>query len=234
MLCLNLLDNLKNIDYLSGFHINSYNIILIIMATFISALGLLYNNTAAILGSMLISSIGTPLVTSVILFVNNYYMKSFGKLLNFLLLVIICTLLSIFIGYLNSEYLIFQTPTNEMLARITYTHVVVDVLLALASGIVLGFAIINKDLISRAGVSLILSITPPLANFGMFYGQILQIYTKYISISDKDKKGKKDKEILKKKLEKLSEDGNKSFILFLLNIVSMYSTLLITLIFICM
>lgn len=234
MICLNLLDNLKNIDYLQGFHINSYNIILMCMATIISSLGLLYNNTASILGSMLISSIGAPIITSVILFVNDQYLKSFSKLFNFGVLVLVCILISTLIGFINTEYLIFQTPTSEMLARITYTHVIVDVLLALASGIVLGLAVLNKDLISRAGVSLILSITPPLANFGMFYGQILNNYTKYLSLSSNNKSEKKEKEILEKKMSKLSEDGNKSFILFLLNVVSMYTTLLITLIFICM
>lgn len=228
MICLNLLDNLKNIDYLQGFHINSYNVILMVMATIISSLGLLYNSTSTILGSMMISSIANPLITSVILFVNNQYLKSAGKLINFLILTIICITISVTIGYINSEYMIFKTPTSEMLARITYTHVVVDVLLALASGIVLGFAIINKDILSRAGIALILSMTPPLANFGMFYGQIIHNYIKYFKA-----KNEKNKQLLQKKIDKLSSDGNKSFTLFLLNIISMYSTLLITLIIVC-
>ncbi len=229
MLCLNLLKNLKKIDYHHGFGINIYNILLIILASFIAGLGLLYNSTPAILGSMLISSLGAPLITSIILFISNSYIQSLYKIVNFVILVSICLIISITIGYVNKLFSILKTPTPEMLSRITYTHVIIDVSLALLSGICLALSLVNSDLLTKTGVSLILSFTPPLVNFGIFYGEILFYYIK----KHTEDIGDKEKEILDKKMDKLADDGNKSFILFLLNVLAMYVTLMLTLILLC-
>lgn len=229
MLCLNLLKNLKKIDYHGGFGINVYNVLLMILASFIAGLGLLYNSTPAILGSMLISSLGAPLVTSVIYFISNIYLKSLGKILNFFILVGICLTISITIGYVNRAFSILETPTPEMLSRITYTHVVIDVSLALLSGVCLALSLVNSDLLTKTGVSLILSFTPPLVNFGIFYGEILYYYIRRHT----EDIGDKEKKILDKKMDKLADDGNKSFILFLLNVIAMYATLMLTLVLLC-
>ena len=66
MVCLNLFENFKKIDMYRGFSLNIYNILLMILASLISGLGLLYNNTPAILGSMLISPLGSPIVANII------------------------------------------------------------------------------------------------------------------------------------------------------------------------
>lgn len=229
MLCLNLLKNLKKIDYHNGFGLNIYNVLLMILASFIAGLGLLYNSTPAILGSMLISSLGAPLVTSVILFISNSYLQSLFKIINFIILLSICLVISITIGYVNRTFSILKTPTPEMLSRITYTHVIIDVSLALLSGVCLALSLVNSDILTKTGVSLILSFTPPLVNFGIFYGEILYYYMRRHS----EDIGDKEKEMLDKKIDKLADDGNKSFILFLLNVLAMYVTLMITLVLLC-
>lgn len=229
MLCLNLLKNLKKIDLHGGFEINIYNVILIILASFIAGFGLLYNSTPAILGSMLVSSLGAPLVTSVILFVSNSYLQSITKILNFMILVMICLTISIIIGYINRSLSILETPTPEMLSRVTYTHIIIDVALASLSGIALALSLVNADIVTKSGVSLILSFTPPLVNFGLFYGEILYYYVK----KNTEKLGDKENEILTKKMDKLADDGNKSFILFLLNVLAMYATLMLTIVLVC-
>lgn len=229
MLCLNLLKNLKKIDYHNGFGLNIYNVLLIILASFIAGLGLLYNSTQAILGSMLISSLGAPLVTSVILFISKSYIQSLFKIINFVILVSICLVISITIGYVNRAFSILKTPTPEMLSRITYTHVIIDVGLALLSGVCLALSLVNSDILTKTGVSLILSFTPPLVNFGIFYGEILYYYIRRHNEDIDDK----EREILDKKIDKLADDGNKSFILFLLNVLAMYVTLMITLVLLC-
>jgi hypothetical protein len=228
MLCLNLFESLKKIDIYYGVTFNIYDISLIILASIISGLGLLYNSTSTILGSMLISSIANPLIASSIYLILNYYSKSIYKISNFFILVIICFFIALSIGYTNKVLKIFETPTKEMLSRITYTHVVVDVILALISGIALALSILNTDVIIRTGVSLILSMTPPLVNFGIFYGEILYNYLQL-----RKEKNNIEKNTINKKIEKLSLDGNKSFILFMLNIIAMYTTLLLTLTILC-
>lgn len=228
MLCLNLFESLKKIDIYYGVTFNIYDISLIILASIISGLGLLYNSTSTILGSMLISSIANPLIASSIYLILNYYSKSIYKISNFFILVAICLFIALSIGYTNKVLKIFETPTKEMLSRITYTHVIVDVILALISGIALALSILNTDVIIRTGVSLILSMTPPLVNFGIFYGEILY---HYVQLRKENKNFEKN--TINKKIEKLSLDGNKSFILFMLNIIAMYTTLLLTLTILC-
>ena len=229
MLCLNLLKKIDKKDYNNSFSLNVYNVLLIILASFIAGLGLLYNSTPAILGSMLISSLSAPLITSIIFFISNSYLKSLAKILNFIILVMICLVISVMIGYVNRSFSILKSPTPEMLSRITYTHVVIDVGLALLSGVCLALSVVNSDLLTKTGVSLILSFTPPLVNFGIFYGEIIYYYIKRHTEDIEEK----EKEILDKKMDKLADDGNKSFILFLLNVIAMYATLLLTLVILC-
>ena len=228
MNCTNLFKNFKESDIYKGITFDIYNVLFIIIATLISSLGLLYNSTPSILGSMLVSSIVNPLVSSIILIISNNYLVSAYKVFNFIVLIAICIIISFSIGLLNQYYTIFNTPTDEMLARITYTHVIVDIILALISGCGIALAILNNDMVSRVGFSLILSITPPLANFGLFYGESVYYYIKSLNTTSE-----REKIILNEQIQKLSEDGNKSFILFMLNVIAMYTTLLLTLTFMC-
>lgn len=227
MVCLNLIQNIEISSKTKSFF-NINNIILIILATLISGLGLLYNSTAAILGSMMISPLSKPILVNVIYIINNLYSKSIYQILNFIILFSICLFISVTIGYLNREFLIMKTPTAEMLSRITYTHVIIDVALAALSGVALGIALTNNNIMIETGVALILSITPPLVNFGIFYGEIIYYkIQKYLTDS------KKVRELIDKKINKLFDDGSKSFLLFLLNIISLYITLIITLYILC-
>ena len=212
-----------------GFSLNIYNILLMILASLISGLGLLYNNTPAILGSMLISPLGSPIVANIIYLLTNSYKKSLYNLINFIIIVQICMFIGILIGFINRNFSILKTPTPEMLSRITYTHVIIDAALAGLSGICLGLSLINSDLLIKTGVSLILSFTPPLVNFGIFYGEALYYYFQKIF----DKPGEKKLNQISKKISKLTDDGNKSLILFFLNLITMYITLVITLFIVC-
>jgi hypothetical protein len=229
MICLNLFENLKHMDVFYGNTFNLYNIIFIFIASIIAGLGLMYNSTATILGSMLVSSIVNPLLAFIVLFMTNHFKMSFFKLLNFILLVVLSGIISVLMGYYNHVFKIFKTPTDEMKARITYTHVFVDILLALLSGFGMALAILNKDIVSRVGFTLILSITPPLVNFGLFYGEALYEY-----LHKTDKKGNlKGTDKKNTKIDELLHDGNQSLILSALNIMAMFSTLFITLTIMC-
>lgn len=228
MVCLNLIENMKKIKMFNTTIFNINDIILMILASLIAGLGLLYNSTASILGSMLVSPLTDTIGKSSIYFINNLFSNLGNELSNIGILLIICIFISISIGYLNKEFLIIKTPTAEMLSRITYSHVIIDVALAALSGISLGLAVVNKDVLIKSGVTLILSLTPPLVNFGIFFGEVIYYYFKQRYTNDK-----KEVELYDKKINKLMNDGNKSFILFLLNLISVYITLIITLYIIC-
>ena len=158
MICANLLNNLEKINIMTQNKFNIFNIIFVVLASIIAALGFLYNSTDAILGSMLISSITNPLFTFVILFLLNQYTNSIYKIFNFGFLFIIAIIISVTIGYINQKYKVFNTPTHEMKTRIKISHVIIDVILALLSGFGLGIALINKDIVSKVGFNIILAV----------------------------------------------------------------------------
>jgi uncharacterized membrane protein len=222
MLCLNLFENLEKVNILSQRSFNIFNVIFVILAACIATLGFLYNSTDAIVGSMLVSAITNPLLTFIILFLLNQYTTSLIKMFHFFSLVVVAIIISVWAGYMNQKYKVFMTPTYEMKARIKISHVVVDVLLALLSGFGIGIAILNKDVVSRVGFAIILSITPPIINFGLFFGQALY---KYIN----DEKTVKNRE----EINSLFSDANRSLILSALNILAMFLTLFLTLTILC-
>lgn len=222
MLCLNLFQNLQKVNILSQGKFNIFNVIFVILAACVATLGFLYNSTDAILGSMLVSAITNPLLTFIILFLLNQYTTSFIKLFHFFGLVLVAIIISVWAGYMNQKYKVFMTPTYEMKARIKISHVVVDVLLALLSGFGIGIAILNKDIVSRVGFAIILSITPPIINFGLFMGQALH---RYIN-------GEKSLETLME-IKSLVNDGTRSLILSALNILAMFLTLFLTITILC-
>lgn len=227
MICLNLFDNLKQPQLFSSLPFNMYNIIFIIIAAFVSTLGLLYNSTSAIVGSMIISSIPNSILSALIYFLTDQYYLSLSKVLHFMVLVFIAVTISVFSGYYNRVKRVFKTPTDEMKARVTYTHVLVDVLFAIISGVGLSLALINNDTISKVGFSFILAITPPLCNFGLYYGEALYEYTQNL-----DSEGNQiDKN--EEHYHQLMDDGNKSLLLFTLNILSMVTALLFSLNILC-
>lgn len=222
MLCLNLFENLEKVNILSQKSFNIFNVIFVILAACIATLGFLYNSTDAILGSMLVSAITNPLLTFIILFLLNQYSVSFIKMFHFAILVIVAILISVGAGYMNQKHKVFMTPTYEMKARIKISHVVVDVLLALLSGFGIGIAILNKDIVSRVGFAIILSITPPIINFGLYCGQAL-----YNHFNEKNTKENREK------IKSLVNDGTRSLILSALNILAMFLTLFLTLTILC-
>lgn len=222
MLCLNLFENLEKVNILSHRSFNIFNVIFVILAACIATLGFLYNSTDAIVGSMLVSAITNPLLTFIILFLLNQYSTSFIKMFHFFGLVIVAIIISVWAGYMNQKYKVFMTPTYEMKARIKISHVVVDVLLALLSGFGIGIAILNKDVVSRVGFAIILSITPPIINFGLFCGQAL-----YKHMNEE----KTDRNI--EEVNSLISDGTRSLILSALNVLAMFLTLFLTLTILC-
>lgn len=218
----NLLNNLEKINIITQSKFNILNIVFVVLASIIAALGFLYNSTDAILGSMLISSITNPLFSFIILFLLDQYTHSIYKIFSFGFLFLIAITISVTIGYINQRYKVFNTPTHEMKTRIKISHVIIDVILALLSGFGLGMALINKDIVSKIGFNIILSVTPPIVNFGLYYGQAL---FNYLHKNDE----KNNSNIVKE----LMENGNRSLILSGLNVLSMFLTLFLTVTILC-
>lgn len=191
----------------------THNILYTIMGGLLGALGLLYNSNPVILGSMLVSPLGSPLFGAIsgIITKESKYMLS--GVSNFILLATICIIIGMIIGFVNDIYLLFKTPTSEMKKRVTTKHMIINILIALISGVTLAFAKLNRDFVVIAGINLTVSILPPLVNAGLYYGKYL-----INKVTDKDK---------------LLRSGTTSLILALANIIGIIITAYITLRIIC-
>ena len=60
-----------------------------------------------------------------------------------------------------------------MKRRISVEHMVVAFIIALIAGITIGISTYRKDYVVIAGISLTISILPPLINAGLYYGDFL-------------------------------------------------------------
>lgn len=142
--------------------INLSYLLLLIGSGIIAALGLLTNNSAVIMGSMLMAPLYWPVI-GLALGIASGEKKILRKSL---LLVFLSTLLVLIFSALIS--LLFPTPqiTGEMMIRANPT--LLDLVIALVTSIIGVLAIYNPNIsFSAAGVALSLSILPPLSNAGI-------------------------------------------------------------------
>jgi uncharacterized membrane protein len=152
-----------------------------VIAGSLAALGLATDSTSTVLGSMLISPIGT--------FIIQANLQSFLKQYNYrikdlqyspwyipLLLVMISTIsLSYLIGklfiHLNNPFtgepLNKNWPTHEMMARADPMSALYTIPVALLCGIILPLIVVNSNSVGFVAIGIATSLIPPLANIGL-------------------------------------------------------------------
>jgi uncharacterized membrane protein len=152
-----------------------------IIAATLASIGLATDSTATVIGSMLISPIGTFIVQSNLyhfLKRNNYKMPNlkYSPWYVPVLLVIVTTIvISYLIGKLfiqlndpfTKEPLNKNWPTNEMMMRSEPMAAVYSIPVALLCGIILPLIVINKNASGFVAVGIATSLIPPLANIGL-------------------------------------------------------------------
>lgn len=204
--CNQLIIDIRNDEY-------SYNILYAILGGLLGGLGLLYNSNAVVLGSMLVSPLGSPLFSAISGIITNESKYVLSGSSNLLLLATLCVIIGIIMGFINDIYSFFKTPTNEMEKRVTIQYIIIDILIALIAGVTIALAKFKRDFVVIAGINLAVSILPPLVNAGLYYG-------KYLKNNSADK-------------DKLLRNGTTSLTLALANIIGIIITAYITLRIIC-
>jgi uncharacterized membrane protein len=171
--CRKLIKNIRDVNYVSVLNVDKINILYAILGGILGGLGFLYNSGDVVLGSMLVSPLSSPLLRSISGIITNEYKYTINGILSMIVLSTIIVLIGIGMGYGNEYFDFFDSPTEEMRRRITVQHMVVAFIIALISGITVGISTYYKDYVVIAGISLVVSILPPLINAGLYYGDFL-------------------------------------------------------------
>lgn len=171
--CNKLIKNIRDIDYVSILNVSKINILYAVLGGILGALGFLYNSGDVVLGSMLVSPLTSPLLRSITGIITNEHKYTINGIVSVLLLSILIVFIGVIMGYANEHFEFFETPTEEMKRRISVEHMVVAFIIALIAGITIGISTYRKDYVVIAGISLTISILPPLINAGLYYGDFL-------------------------------------------------------------
>ena len=171
--CSKLIKNIRDVNYVSVLNVGKIDIIYAILGGILGGLGFLYNSSDVVLGSMLVSPLTSPLLRSISGLITNEYKYTLNGILSVIVLSTIIVLIGVGMGYGNEYFDFFDSPTEEMRKRITVKYMIVAFIIALIAGITVGISTYYKDYVVIAGISLTVSILPPLINAGLYYGDFL-------------------------------------------------------------
>lgn len=234
--CNVLIKGLRDGKYFSGApFMNVYNFIYIITSALMCGFGLLYNSNPVVLGSMLVSPLGSPIFRAATGLITNDYKYFLLSLFALFVLIIFSYLVGIIMGLLNKATKYFKTPTEEMDSRVTVKRIITDIMIALLAGLTIAIASYNKNIVVIAGINLIISFLPPLVNSGLYHGFFIYelLQKKYPEFIKKIESIMKLKEEIKIKDDYLFEKGNTSFVLGMVNIIGVLISAFLTLMYMC-
>ena len=208
---------------------NYLNVILILIAAFISSIALLTNNYQSVIASKIIGLAIVPFISLCIMLIggsNNQIWKSATNCTYFILLVVG---LSMIIGYVNEVVQWKPDPTPEMMTHATfkYENIWLELIVAFVAGIGVYFAILKTSTIALIGLVLVISIVPVMCNAGLFWGMYLCNSNNGIMQLSKENKIKINEKSL------YLDYGKRSFVIFLSNITGLFLGFLVAFLIHC-
>jgi uncharacterized hydrophobic protein (TIGR00271 family) len=139
--------------------------IFIILAAITAALGLLINSVAMVIAAMIISPLMGPILSSSfgIMVMDKKLLKNgtIGQFFGILIGILIGLFFGIIYYHTNND----PSPTPEMLARNFPSWI--EIILAVAAGLAVGFCITNALESSLVGIAIAASLMPPAVNVGL-------------------------------------------------------------------
>uniref|UniRef100_A0A1B6KVF1 DUF389 domain-containing protein n=1 Tax=Graphocephala atropunctata TaxID=36148 RepID=A0A1B6KVF1_9HEMI len=149
-------------------------LILLIIASFTAAVGLVENSVVVLVASMLISPLMGPVMASIFGFVTkDWKLQKIGVLNEFLGL-LLCVLIGFLYGIIIACFSwespdVPMWPTPEMLNRGDLRSLWVGALIALMSGAAVAIAVLGDYSGSLTGVAISASLMPPAVNAGLLW-----------------------------------------------------------------
>lgn len=137
-------------------------IVLIVISAMLASLGLLLNSTAVIIGAMLVAPLMSPLNAFGVGLSTARLDLTRRSAVAVIVGLVIASLVGVFMGVIVP----LETPTTEMMSRVSPT--LLDAFVALASGVVGSYATARKDIpAALAGVAIAAALVPPICTFGL-------------------------------------------------------------------
>lgn len=189
MTCKTFIEKNTNKDLIFGSFTSNISVMsFIVLGSVLAGIGLMFNLSSVIIGSMLISPLSVPILKYNTYFFNEKY-ESFGY--NLLFLFYLCAI-SISVGIIlditNKHLKIQRKKTKEMedRARSSLHLLRVESIIAFIAGIIGTIASLNNDAVTIAGTGIVVAFLPPLVNCGLYLGSFIynKFFTDYEILND--------------------------------------------------
>lgn len=183
-ICSNILRNIGANKFNDDAILGRDTLVYTIIASFISALGLLNNNVVPIIGSMVVSPVLSPFYIAISRTLMGKSSMAGGAMglrgmatisgswvraiVHHLLLMFICLAVGFLCGIVNYHYHVFKPESDEMRARSQYEHLIADIIIALVCGFGIAFAILRNDIIVQVGFAIAITILPAIVTGGLY------------------------------------------------------------------
>lgn len=142
--------------------------VLLLLSGVIATLGVMQDSTATVIGAMIVAPLMTPIIGTALAFV----LTDRTMLLRSIIFVVIGALSVIAIGFFfgTVDYLWSSVGNSQVSSRIS--PALIDLLAALATGVVGAFALVRADVSDTLpGVAIAISLVPPLAVCGLMLSE---------------------------------------------------------------
>lgn len=161
---------------------NYQNILFLIIAGFMAAIGIDINSSSMIIGSMLVSPLTSPILT----FIKNIFNNNYNNYYLFYELIIFI-LISLLIGFIYGKFNFYNVPINktinnnneEIESRSDGKYYIHAFLFTFIAGIAvyLSYNKLDKsyNLTNLAGIGIGASLLPPLVNSGILFSRNTEI-----------------------------------------------------------
>ncbi|CAG9793965.1 unnamed protein product [Diatraea saccharalis] len=150
---------------------------LLVVAAFVSAIGLVENSTVILVASMLISPLMGPITAGTLgTAVCDRSLQRMGlmhEMLGLFLSLVIGFIFGLSICAVDEHYGVGDWPTSEMVSRCEIRSLWVGVLVALPSGAAVALAVLSEYTASLVGVAISASLLPPAVNAGLLWSMSL-------------------------------------------------------------
>lgn len=136
---------------------------LMLLSTFIAAIGLIQNSAAVVIGAMLVAPLMTPLLGLGLALEQSNPMLARLSLRSLTYGLCVSLIVGLLVGFATSS---FEEPTREMLSR--GVPGVLDLIVAYAAGLAAAYAYSRPSLIAALpGVAIAAALVPPIATSGL-------------------------------------------------------------------
>lgn len=201
------------------------NVILIVIAALVACAGLITNNYQSIIASKIIGLALIPFLSLSIIILSGNISRITNSLAKCFFFVALCLGIGVIIGYIAAAWEFITEPTEEMQTRFNFKYqtILLESIMSFIIGIGIYYSIIKTSIVAFIGLILVVSIVPAICNAGLFYG--MSLYYSWFGSNNLIPNDSVRDVFL--------ENGNRSLVLFLVDIFWVFIGFLCAYLFNC-